>query len=334
MSNALTRLNEEGVSIWLDDLSRDRIDSGNLRDLIAHSHIVGVTTNPTIFSHALARGNHYNAQLAELAAAQTDTEEAVYQLITTDVRRACELLDPVFRASDGVDGRVSIEVAPDLAYDTDATVASARRIWDAVGRRNCYIKIPATVQGHAAIRRCLGEGIDVNVTLIFGLEQYDAVLEAFIGGLEDARDAGLDISTIHSVASFFVSRVDTEIDARLRARHAPEALFGHAGIANARVAYADQQAKFSTDRWAKLQKMGARRQRPLWASTGVKASSRQESTTTRSLNSSRGRVSTNSQQHGTRSARRWPPVWPERRLPGRRDEGTHARADSGRPCLR
>lgn len=270
MSDALTQLNDAGVSIWLDDLSRDRIDSGNLRDLIDHRHVVGVTTNPTIFANALTGGNHYDPQLGQLAAARTDIAEAVFELLTTDVRLACDILAPVFQASDGVDGRVSIEVAPDLADDTAATVASARRIWDAVDRKNCYIKIPATPAGYSAIRRCLGEGIDVNVTLIFGLEQYDAVLDAFIGGLEDARDGGRDISTIHSVASFFVSRVDTEVDARLRARNAPKELFGQAGIANARLAYAAHEAKFSTGRWAVLQKEGARRQRPLWASTGVK----------------------------------------------------------------
>jgi transaldolase len=270
MNDALTRLNDAGVSIWLDDLSRDRIESGNLAHLIADSHVVGVTTNPTIFAHALTSGKRYDRQLAELAHAHANTPEAVFELITTDVRLACDIFAPAFEASDGVDGRVSIEVAPDLADDTAATVASARRIREAVDRRNCYIKIPATPAGFPAIRACLGEGIDVNVTLIFGLEQYDAVLEAFIGGLEDARDGGLDISTIHSVASFFVSRVDTEVDARLRARNAPGELFGQAGIANARLAYAAQDAKFGTDRWAALQEKGARPQRPLWASTGVK----------------------------------------------------------------
>lgn len=270
MNDTLAQLNAAGVSIWLDDLSRARIDSGNLRDLIERDHIVGVTTNPTIFANALASGHDYDAQLADLARADVDVDEAVFQLTTTDVRSACDLLEPTYRASNGVDGRVSIEVGPELAHDTEATVAEARRLWEAVDRKNCYIKIPATAEGCNAIRRALAQGIDVNVTLIFGLEQYDAVLEAYVAGLEDARAAGLDISTIHSVASFFVSRVDTEIDARLRALGAPRDLFGKAAVANARLAYAACEHHFSTERWAGLEGAGARRQRPLWASTGVK----------------------------------------------------------------
>lgn len=270
MSDNLSQLSAAGVSIWLDDLSRERLETGNLADLVANDSVVGVTTNPAIFQAALANGERYNAQVAQLAQAGADVNEAVFALTTTDVRAACDVLRPIYDATAGVDGRVSIEVAPDLAHDTEGTVASARALWAEVDRANCLIKIPGTPAGCPAITTCLAEGIDINVTLIFGLEQYKAVMEAYVAGLEGADAAGLDLSQIHSVASFFVSRVDTEIDKRLEASGADASLFGRAGIANARLAYEAYEEFFSGPRWEALAAKGANKQRPLWASTGVK----------------------------------------------------------------
>ncbi|MFL6024709.1 MAG: transaldolase [Marmoricola sp.] len=270
MSDRLKKLSEAGVSIWLDDLSRERLETGNLADLVKNSSVVGVTTNPSIFQSALADGARYDAQVARLAADGADVDRTVFELTTTDVRDACDVLRPVWEATDGVDGRVSIEVSPDLAHDTDGTVTQAKVLWDAVDRPNTYIKIPGTPEGWPAITATLAQGIDVNVTLIFGLDQYRGVMEAFVAGLEQAQANGHDLSTIHSVASFFVSRVDTEIDARLDAAGADAALKGRAGVANARLAYEAFEQFFTGDRWAALEAAGARRQRPLWASTGVK----------------------------------------------------------------
>jgi len=270
MSDRLKKLSEAGVSIWLDDLSRERLETGNLADLVKNSSVVGVTTNPSIFQAALADGERYDDQVRALAAEGADVDRTVFELTTTDVRDACDVLRPVWDATDGVDGRVSIEVSPDLAHDTDATIAEAKRLWDAVDRPNTYIKIPGTVEGWPAITATLAQGIDVNVTLIFGLDQYRGVMEAFIAGLEQAQANGHDLTKIHSVASFFVSRVDTEIDNRLEQAGADAALKGRAGVANARLAYEAFEKFFSGDRWAALEQAGARRQRPLWASTGVK----------------------------------------------------------------
>ena len=270
MADVLQQLSAEGVSIWLDDLSRERLETGNLADLVARRSVVGVTTNPTIFQGALSDGERYDAQVRDLAATGADVEATVFALTTTDVRDACDLLRPVWEASDGVDGRVSIEVAPDLAHDTERTLESARVLWSAVDRPNAYIKIPGTAEGWPAITSALGEGICVNVTLIFGLEQYRHVMQAYVAGLELAHDRGIDLSTIHSVASFFVSRVDTEIDRRLDGSGAAASLKGKAGIANARLAYQSFEGFFAGDRWAALAAAGARAQRPLWASTGVK----------------------------------------------------------------
>lgn len=270
MSDALKELSEAGVSIWLDDLSRERIETGNLASLVADSHVVGVTTNPSIFAAALADGTRYDEQVRELAQHGADVELTVFELTTTDVRNACDVMKPVFDATGGVDGRVSIEVSPDLAHDTDKTLESARALWKEVDRENLLVKIPATTAGAPAITAALAEGISVNVTLIFGLSRYLDVMEAYVAGLEQARDAGLDLSRIHSVASFFVSRVDTEIDKRLEASGAAKELFGKAGVANARLAYQAYEEFFSGDRWAALEAAGANRQRPLWASTGVK----------------------------------------------------------------
>ncbi len=267
MTDHLKELSDVGVSIWLDDLSRERLASGNLEDLVKDDHVVGVTTNPSIFASALSSGQRYDDQVRELAASGADVDKTVFALTTTDVRDACDVLKKVFDATDGVDGRVSIEVAPGLAHDTDATLASAKELWAEVDRENLFIKIPATTEGAPAISDTLAEGISVNVTLIFGLERYQGVMDAYLTGLEKAKANGHDLSAIHSVASFFVSRVDTEIDARLGEGHA---LLGKAGVANARLAYEAYEKFFSGDRWEALASAGANRQRPLWASTGVK----------------------------------------------------------------
>ncbi len=269
---ALKKLADEGVSIWLDDLSRERLTTGNLQQLIDESGIVGVTTNPSIFQAALASGDAYTAQLAELAGAGKTVEEAVFTLTTQDVRDACDVFTPVFESTDRLDGRVSIEVDPRSAHDTAATVEEAKALSAAVDRPNVFIKIPATVEGLPAITQVLAEGISVNVTLIFSLDRYRAVMNAFLTGLEQAREHGKDLSQISSVASFFVSRVDSEVDSRLEAIGTEEAtaLRGKAGIANARLAYQAYEEVFGTPRWGTLADDGAKPQRPLWASTGVK----------------------------------------------------------------
>ncbi|HET9647304.1 MAG TPA: transaldolase [Microlunatus sp.] len=272
MSERLQALAGAGVSIWLDDLSRDRITTGNLAELIADSGVVGVTTNPTIFAAALSKGNAYDEQIRELAARDSSLEDTVKALTTDDVRDACDILRPVYDATDGYDGRVSIEVEPGLARDTDATIAQAADLFKIVDRPNVLIKIPATEPGLAAITASIAEGISVNVTLIFALERYRRVIDAYLAGLEQAAANGHDLSSIHSVASFFVSRVDTEVDKRLDAIGGDEAraLKGQAAIANARLAYAIFQEAFAGERFAALAAQGAHKQRPLWASTGVK----------------------------------------------------------------
>ncbi|MGH3859415.1 transaldolase [Actinokineospora sp.] len=277
---ALAALSHAGVSIWLDDLSRERLTSGNLAELIRDQHVVGVTTNPTIFAGALSAGEAYDAQVRELAARGASLDAAVRELTTTDVRNACDLFRSHHAASDGVDGRVSIEVDPRLAADTEATVAEAADLWKTVDRPNLLVKIPATVEGIPAIARTLAEGISVNVTLIFSVERYHAVMEAYLTGLERAKENGHALKSIESVASFFVSRVDSEIDKRLdkivddeagtSRGEAAGALRGKAAIANARLAYAAFQEVFAGERWEALAAEGARPQRPLWASTGVK----------------------------------------------------------------
>lgn len=265
-------LAEAGVSLWLDDLSRTRLDSGTLEELIATRSVTGVTTNPSIFALALKDAGAYEAQLAELAAAGATVDDAVTALTTTDVRRAADVLAPVHEAMGGADGFVSIEVDPRLARDTDGTIAQARELAAVVDRPNLMVKIPATVEGLPAISAVLAEGISVNVTLIFSLPRYREVLNAWQSGLEQARENGHDLSRIHSVASFFVSRVDTEVDARLRAggRDDADGLTGRAGLANARLAYRAFTQALDTERWRLLEAAGAPVQRPLWASTGVK----------------------------------------------------------------
>lgn len=261
-----------GVSIWLDDLSRERIDSGGLARLMTDRNVVGVTTNPTIFAGALAKGDAYDAQVAELAKAGASATDAVFEITTDDVAAASEIFRPVYDSTGGRDGRVSIEVEPGLAHDTAGTIAAAQQLWNKVDRPNAMIKIPATASGLEAITETIAAGISVNVTLIFSLERHREVINAYLTGLEKARAAGIDLSTIHSVASFFVSRVDTEIDKRLAAIGTPEALAlkSKAGVANARLAYQVFEQAFASERAKGLIAAGANRQRPLWASTGVK----------------------------------------------------------------
>ncbi len=269
----LAALSAAGVSVWLDDLSRDRLRSGNLQDLIDTRSIVGVTTNPSIFQAALSKGTAYADQVAELAARGADVDAVIRTATTDDVREACDVLRPQWNASNGADGRVSIEVDPRLAHDTDKTILQAIELWKIVDRPNLLIKIPATLAGLPAITAVIAEGISVNVTLIFSVERHRAVMEAYLAGLEAARPAGHDLNSIFSVASFFVSRVDTEIDKRLEAIGTAEALAlrGQAGVANARLAYAAFEDVFgSGGRWTALAQAGAWVQRPLWASTGVK----------------------------------------------------------------
>ncbi|MFE2881338.1 transaldolase [Streptomyces sp. NPDC059272] len=271
-AGALKRLSDEGVSIWLDDLSRKRIESGNLAELVDTRNVVGVTTNPSIFQAAIGSGEGYEEQLADLAVRRVTVEEAVRMMTTADVRAAADILRPVYDATDGQDGRVSIEVDPRLAHNTAATIAEAKQLAWLVDRPNVMIKIPATQAGLPAITEVIGRGISVNVTLIFSLERYREVMDAYLAGLEKARAAGIDLATIHSVASFFVSRVDSEIDKRLTALGTDEALAlkGKAALANARLAYQAYEEVFSGDRWTALAGAKANKQRPLWASTGVK----------------------------------------------------------------
>ena len=272
MTTPTQQLSDAGVSIWLDDLSRGRLQTGTLRKLIEEKNVVGVTTNPSIFHAAITTGHDYDTVIAAQAAAGATVEETVFEITTTDVADACDLFAPVAAATKGVDGRVSIEVDPRLAWDTAGTIAEAKHLYKKVNKDNVHIKIPATLEGLEAITATLAEGISVNVTLIFSLERYRAVINAFQSGLEQAKENGHDLSKIHSVASFFVSRVDSEIDKRLDGIGTDEAkaLKGKAGVANARLAYQVYEELFATERWALLAEAGALPQRPLWASTGVK----------------------------------------------------------------
>ncbi len=272
MSDPLADLSGQDVSIWLDDISRERLQSGNLQNLVDNKHVVGVTSNPTIFQKALEKGTAYDEQVRELATRGVAIDGAVRYLMAYDIRWACDVLRPVYDRTDGKDGRVSIEVDPRIAHDTERTTAEAKGLHWLVDRPNVLIKIPASLEGLSSITDATSAGISVNVTLIFGLDRYDGVMDAYLTGLEQAKEAGIDLSTIRSVASFFVSRVDTEIDKRLDKIGSDEAkaLRGKAGIANARLAYERYEKTFSSDRWAALEAAGAHKQRPLWASTGVK----------------------------------------------------------------
>jgi transaldolase len=270
--DVLGQLSEAGVSVWLDDISRDRLRTGNLQALIDNMHVVGVTSNPTIFAKALSAGSAYDEQIADLKSYGVGVDEASRMITTYDIRWGCDVFRPTYDATGGQDGRVSLEVDPRLAKNTAATVAEARALWWMVDRPNLFIKIPATVEGLPAITQAISEGISVNVTLIFGLERYGQVIDAYMAGLEQAAGAGHDLSKIRSVASFFVSRVDTEVDERLDKIGTPEAaaLRGKAAVANARLAYELFEQRVATDRWKALSAQGANVQRPLWASTSVK----------------------------------------------------------------
>jgi transaldolase len=272
MTDRLKALSDLGVSIWLDDISRGRLKSGNLAELIEKWHVVGVTSNPTIFAKAVAEAGDYEDQVSELAARGVSIDEAVRAITAFDVRWGCDVMHDVYDRSGGKDGRVSLEVDPRMAHDPLATIAEARALWWLVDRSNAMIKIPATEAGLQPIADATAEGICVNVTLIFSLDRYRAVMDSYVEGLERAKAAGLDLSTIQSVASFFVSRIDTEVDKRLDAIGTQQAkeLRSKAAVANARLAYQAYEEVFSSDRWAPLEAAGANKQRPLWASTSVK----------------------------------------------------------------
>ncbi|MEA9983730.1 transaldolase [Subtercola sp. RTI3] len=266
------QLSAVGVSIWLDDLSRERLRTDNLQKLIAEKNVVGVTTNPSIFASALAKGEAYDEQVRELAAKNFTVTDAVFEITTSDVAQGCDIFRPIYDATNGFDGRVSIEVEPGFANDAAATITQAKELFDKVNKENVLIKIPATIEGLEAITATIAAGISVNVTLIFSLDRYRDVINAYLAGLEQAQAAGIDLSKIHSVASFFVSRVDTEIDKRLVAIGTEDALAlkSKAGVANAQLAYEVYEQAFTTERAKVLLAAGANKQRPLWASTGVK----------------------------------------------------------------
>jgi transaldolase len=271
--DTLAQLTAAGVAVWLDDISRERLSTGNLETLMRDLHVRGVTSNPTIFAKAISSGSGYEDQIADLALRGVSVGEASRAITTYDIRWACDVLRPVYDETNGVDGRVSLEVDPRIANDTTGkTFAEAKALWWMVDRPNLFIKIPATEAGLPAITQSLAEGISVNVTLIFSLQRYGQVIDAFMAGLEAAAAAGRDLSKIASVASFFVSRVDTEVDERLDKIGTPEAeaLRGKAALANARLAYELYEQRFATSRWSALSARGARVQRPLWASTSVK----------------------------------------------------------------
>jgi transaldolase len=272
MTDRLAELSAAGVSVWLDDISRERLNTGGLDALRRDQHVVGVTSNPTIFAKALSDSDDYAEQTKDLALRGVDVGEASRMITTYDVRWACDVMRPSYDASDGVDGRVSIEVDPRLSMDTDKTIAEAKQLWWLVDRENLYIKIPATKPSLPAITAVLAAGISVNVTLIFSLERYGLVMDAFLAGIEQAKANGHDITKLGSVASFFVSRVDTEVDKRLDKLGTPEAqaLHGKAAVANAQIAYKNYEEIFGGDRWKQLAAAGAKPQRPLWASTSSK----------------------------------------------------------------
>ncbi len=272
MTDPLDELAEQDVSIWLDDMSRDRLASGSLQALINTSHVTGVTANPTIFAKALGRGDTYDGQIGDLARWQISIDAMIRYVMAYDIRGACDVLRPVYEHTDHVDGRASIEVDPRIAHDAERTTAEAKGLAFLVDRPNVLIKIPATEEGLESITAATAAGVSVNVTLVFGLDRYDQVMDAYLTGLEHARDAGADLSAIHSVASFFVSRVDVEVDKRLEqiGTAKSEELRGQAGIANARLAYQRYETTFGSERWQSLRAAGANEQRPLWASTGVK----------------------------------------------------------------
>lgn len=260
------------VSVWSDQISKKMLDSGELARRVEKDAVTGVTSNPTIFAGAIGGSDDYRADLDALKQGGTPTEEVAKTLMAADIIRACDVLAPVYTATNGRDGFVSVEVSPTLAGDTAATIAEARDWVKQIDRDNLLVKVPATPEGVPAIRSLIGEGISVNVTLIFGLERYDEVMEAYLGGLEDFQQVGGDVSSVFSVASFFVSRFDTEVDRRLEEIGSNDAneLKGKLAVANARAAYGLFLEKFSTPRFEALSGQGARPQKPLWASTSTK----------------------------------------------------------------
>ena len=277
-TNRLQQLHDAGVSIWLDFIDRDLLSSGRLRRMIEEDFVTGETTNPTIFEKALAEGSAYDDQLSGAGRELSPAE--LFELVETeDVRAACDIFAEVYERTGGGDGYVSIEVSPAAANDADATVREAQRLWHAVDRPNLMVKVPGTAEGAIAVRQLIGQGINVNITLLFAINAHARVIDAYIAGLEDRLRGGNPIDRVASVASFFVSRVDSEVDKRLDeiAATKPEAergqilrLRGKAAIANAKLAYRLFEAKFSGERWERLAAKGARLQRPLWASTGTK----------------------------------------------------------------
>ncbi|HEX6195327.1 MAG TPA: transaldolase [Jiangellaceae bacterium] len=271
MAHPLRALSAQGVAIWLDDLSRDRIITGNLQELIDDKQLVGITSNPTIFQKAVSKSSLYDDDIRAAAETGADAEAAVRKLTTDDVRSACDVLAPVAERT-VIDGRVSLEVDPRLANETEATIAEAHELWSTVDRPNMFVKIPATREGLPAITECIADGLSINVTLIFSIERYREVMDAYQTGLERRLDAGRPLSGVESVASFFVSRVDTEVDKRLESIGTDDALAlrGKAAVANARLAYEAFEEVVGSDRWQRLEEAGASRQRPLWASTSVK----------------------------------------------------------------
>ena len=268
----LHELSEHGVSVWIDYLSRDMIQGGKLAQMMDEDAVVGVTSNPTIFQKAISQGTAYDEQLKEVLAEETDPKEIFYRIAARDIEDACDLMRPVWERTNGVDGYVSWEVDPTLAYDVENTYEEAQRLHEWIGRPNLHVKIPATKPGVAAIEDMIASGKNINVTLIFSLQRYKEVVEAYLRGLERLVAAGGDPASVHSVASFFVSRVDTEADNRLDAIGTPEALKlrGKLAIANAKLAYRHWEEAFSGERWEFLAGKGATKQRCLWASTSTK----------------------------------------------------------------
>lgn len=269
MANRLRQLHEAGVSIWLDFIERGMLHNGDLERRIAEESLTGMTSNPTIFEKALAEGTAYDAQLRDAPPDLTAWES--FELVaTTDVRTACDRFLGVYDETKGDDGYVSIEVSPGAANDASATIAEAQRLWKTVNRPNLLVKIPGTAEGATAVRRVIAEGMNVNITLLFALEAHDRVIDAYMSGLEDRVKKGQPVDRIASVASFFVSRVDSEVDKRLDAMNKRQDLKGKAAIANAKLAYQLFLERFSSDRWKALAAKGARVQKPLWASTSTK----------------------------------------------------------------
>jgi len=266
---SVQKVSAAGTSIWLDDLSRAKITSNDAHALparIQNSGVVGVTTNPSIFSAAISGAAEYASDIAQMKSSHVD--EVVKKLTTDDVRQACDVFTSIYQATNGVDGRVSIEVDPRLAHDTEGTISAGKELWEIIDRPNLMIKVPATIEGLPAITALIAAGISVNVTLIFSVKRYGQVIEAYMNGIEQCENP----SQVHSVASFFISRIDSSIDGLLKKNGSAEAteLLGKAAIANAHLAYQLFEEKFSTERWSAVAAKGAHKQRPLWASTGVK----------------------------------------------------------------